>query len=96
MLIPNAEQAIIAPAKLRDYLLSPEESGGKAAFFARLGYTRANWERLAADLRQFHLTAEAEEVLPTDYGRKFVIGAPIDTPAGIRAEVLSVWMIDVG
>jgi hypothetical protein len=41
--LPNDEGAIIPPEKLRDYLLSPEESGGKAAFFARLGYTRANW-----------------------------------------------------
>jgi hypothetical protein len=85
--LPNAEQAIIAAAKLRDYLLSPEESGGKAAFFARLGYTRANWDRFAADLRQFHLTADAEEVTPTQYGRKFVIRAPMDTPAGVTAMV---------
>ena len=48
MLLPNADQAIIAPEKLRDYLLSVTHPVGKnkAVFFHALGYQAATWERL--------------------------------------------------
>ena len=95
MRLPNAERAIIAPEKLRDYLLSPERSGGKAAFFERLGYTRADWQRLESDFRA-SLTSEAEEVAPTQFGRKFVIRAALTGASGATEEVLSVWIIRAG
>jgi len=40
--LPNADQAFIDPAKLRDYLLSPTHPVGrfKAPFFAAMGYTQ--------------------------------------------------------
>ena len=41
MKLPNASGAIIEPAKLRDYLLSPAHPVGrfKAPFFVALGYS---------------------------------------------------------
>ena len=96
MRLPNPDQAIVPAMKLRDYLLSHAESGGKAAFFGRLGYTVDNWERLAGDLRLYHLTADAEEVAPTKYGRKFVIPVPLTGPSGVTEIVLSVWIIRLG
>lgn len=45
MKLPERDRAIIDAEKLRDYLLSPSHPVGrfKAAFFASLGYTQANW-----------------------------------------------------
>lgn len=61
MLLPKADEAVIDPAKIRDYLLSPEHPVGrfKARFFAALGFRRDRWEELASALRTQHLTQEA-------------------------------------
>jgi hypothetical protein len=46
--LPNADLAVVADAKVRDYLLSPSHPVGrfKSSFFAALGFTVANWEDL--------------------------------------------------
>jgi hypothetical protein len=51
--IPNADRAIIDPAKLHWYLISRSHPVGrfKAAFFLALGYSPEDWRRLEADLR---------------------------------------------
>jgi hypothetical protein len=96
--IPNADMAIIPVEKLRGYLLSPAHPGGgsKAKFFANLGYTEVSWVTLEADLRAQHLSLEADEVPPTEHGRKFTITGPLAGPVGKSAVVISVWMIDRG
>jgi hypothetical protein len=52
MKLPEAQRAVIAAAKIRDYLLSTSHPVGrfKAPFFASLGYTVADWQRLEKDL----------------------------------------------
>lgn len=98
MTLPKAHDAIIPAEKLRDYLLSPEHPVGrfKAAFFARLGYTRDDWAALEVDLRSQHLSLDAEEVEETPYGSKFIITGPIRGPSGVTATVISVWVIRRG
>lgn len=72
MPLPNAEDAIIEPRKVRDYLLSTTHPVGrhKAAFFERLGFSRADWGSLADALRDQALTGEAMELEASPYGRK--------------------------
>ncbi|MEX1253605.1 MAG: DUF6883 domain-containing protein [Dehalococcoidia bacterium] len=95
MKLPNADQAVIAPEKLRDYLLSPRHPVGrfKAAFFARLGYTEADWAQLDADLRTQHLALDAEEAEPSRYGRKFTIIGPLTGPENSTSVLVSIWVI---
>ncbi len=52
MKLPEAHRAVIAPAKLRDYLLSSSHPVGrfKVPFFASLGYTATDCQRLEQDL----------------------------------------------
>ena len=97
MKLPNADRAVIPPEKLRDYLLSTTHPVGrsKASFFEHLGYTRDDWARLDADLREQHLGQDAREVETTKYGRTFVIEAPLAGPLASRA-LVSVWMIRNG
>ena len=94
MLIPNADQAVIPAEKLRQYLLSRSHPVGrhKAAFFAGLGYTEAEWSRLESDLRIQHLDLNAEEVDATRYGRKFMITGTLNGPSA-SALLVSVWII---
>jgi hypothetical protein len=96
--IPNADQAVIAPEKLRDYLLSPAHPVGrfKAAFFAQLGYAQADWQTLAADLRSQHLSLPPEAGEATPFGRKYLIRGALTGPAGRRATVVSVWIVRSG
>ena len=97
MKLPNADRAIVPEAKLRDYLLSPwhREGKSKARLFRALGYSQDNWQQLEADIRAQHLTQDAIEVAPDDFGRRWRIEAPLRGPSG-SARIVTVWMIPTG
>ncbi len=96
--IPRADEALIEPPKLRDYLLSPSHPIGrfKAVFFRGLGYTQEEWQRLEQDLREQHLPQEAEVVGTSEHGTKYKIEAPLVGPNGKRVELISIWFIRKG
>lgn len=98
MQIPNADRAVIDPAKLQGYLLSRNHPVGrfKAAFFLTLGYSSENWRQLEADLRSQHLSKDATPEEPTPYGRKYAINATLVGPLSGSAEVVSVWVVRTG
>jgi hypothetical protein len=96
MRLPNAGDARIPESKLRNYLLDPNgNSPSKARLFAALGYTQANWELLAHDLREQHLVLDAQEGRPSPYGKVYEIVGELRGPKG-RARIMSVWMIETG
>jgi len=94
----NAEKARIDPRKLRDYVLDPKHSSGryKAAFFAQMGYTAANWQRLERDIREQHLPQSARVGQSSPYGRKYTITAPLQGPQGSARQVTTVWIFRPG
>ena len=77
MLLPNADQAVIDPAKLRDYLLSTSHPLGrfKAQFFGALGFSADRWQELESTIRTQHLTQEAESLPAMRSGQKYTIQA---------------------
>ena len=95
MLVPNPDQAVIKPAKIRDYLLSSRHPLGrfKAAFFQSLGYESDHWQQFAADLRKQHLGVEAELLPASPYGQKYLIRASLKGPSGQQAQVISIWIV---
>jgi|CXWL01.1.fsa_nt_gi hypothetical protein len=98
MKLPNAQSAEIAPAKLKDYLLNPDHrrGGTKARVLLSFGYRPEQWQRLADDLCESHLSAEVHAAHQTEYGRRFDIIAPLTTPDGRSLMLRSVWQIDTG
>jgi len=98
MKLPGADKAIIAPEKLRDYLLNPghRRGGPKARLLQSFGYRRDEWRRLDRDLRDQHLGCEVAQVLQGDYGVRYDIVGPIRTPCGRSLHVRSIWQIDTG
>ena len=98
MKIPNADKAIIAPEKIRDYLLNPlhRRGGPKAKFLMTLGYRAENWQQFEGDLREQHLGEDFAIATQTPYGVCYEILAPITSPTGRRARFCSVWQIDQG
>ena len=98
MKLPGAERAVIAPPKVRDYLLSISHPVGrfKAPFFASLGYTSANWRRLDENLRDLAVSGDTELGKDSPYGQKYEVRGTLKGPSGKSAEVLTVWIILFG
>jgi hypothetical protein len=95
MKLPEAQRAVIAPAKIRDYLLSTSHPVGrfKAPFFARLGYTVADWQRLEQDLLALADSGDADPGRESRYGQKYEIRGTLNGPSGKSASVLTVWIV---
>jgi len=93
--LPDYEKAIIDPSKIKNYILSPAHPVGrfKAAFFQSMGYTQGNWQQLLDDIRQYHLTGEAEPVEKTGYGQKYIIKSATKGPNGKIVLLRSVWIV---
>src|SRR5689334_3131082 len=72
MKLPEAQRAVIAPAKIQNYLLSTSHPIGrfKEPFFANLGYTVANWQKLEQDLLALAASGEAKPGRESPYGQK--------------------------
>ncbi len=102
MKLPNAENAVVDIAKLRDYCLNPSHPEGKhkaRVFLAKLGIGRNDAERLRQLILEGILTAEAPEQKPTAYGRRFVVNLQIEWSHGLvicLAMVRSAWIIRNG
>jgi hypothetical protein len=98
MKMPNADKAVIAAEKLRDYLLNLDHrrGGTKAKLLYSFGYRRADWRRLENDLRDQHLDQEVAQIIPGEYGMRYDIVAPIKTPHGRQLLVRTIWQIDTG
>ena len=95
MKLPEGQRAVIAAAKIRDYLLSTSHPVGrfKAPFFASLGYTVADWQRLEQDLLGLADSGDAESGRPSPYGQKYEIRGTLYGPSGRSASVLTVWIV---
>jgi len=98
MKLPNADRAIIAEDKLRTYLLNPDHrrGGSKAKMLLSMGYAAEAWQRLEADIRAFHVTAEVARQVDTAYGTRYEIVAPLPGVGGRPAAFRSVWQVDLG
>lgn len=93
--LPSRNCARIEPAKLTEYLLNPDhpEGAGKAAFFTRMGYTRANPSALERDLLQIARTGVATETIVTHYGTKYVVDGGAMSPNGRVFVIRTVWLM---
>ena len=98
MSLPNADRAIVDPAKIRDYLLSASHPVGrfKAAFFFSLGYSEDRWEVLRDHVLALARTGIALPGRPSPYGRKFDLDGILTGPSGRSAAVRMVWMLRIG
>jgi|SRR5690242_14578411 hypothetical protein len=98
MSLPNADRAVIDPAKVRDYLLAAAHPVGrfKARFFFALGYAAEQWERLRDDILILARTGAVSSETAIAYGRKFEVDGILAGPTGRSATVRSIWIIRTG
>lgn len=96
MAIPNAEQAIAATDKVRDYLLNLEhpDGGSKAVWFHSLGYTRDQWQLLADDLLAIARGCDKFDTETNRFGVKYKAAGLVGRPNHRPANVLTVWIVE--
>ena len=97
MKLPLAHLAVIAEAKLVDYLLSPVHRRGKskAAFFTAHGFSREHWVELAEALLKHALDHEIATHQETLFGTRYVIDGALRSPSGQDLQVRAAWFIAV-
>ena len=96
MNLPFAHRLRIDQSKIVGYLLSHSSGQGKAAFFLGFGFRPENWVALADAL-----TAQAQGnpvVAQVDslYGTRYSVDGDLETPAGRRPRVRTVWILERG
>lgn len=98
MRLPNAENAIIPPSKLTDYLLSAAHprGRGKALFFRSFGFGHMNPGLLEQALLKHVLTHDVVGTHHSTRGVKYEVEGPLPAPDGRAPMVRSVWIIVSG
>jgi len=96
MPFPDAENAIVAEEKIREYLLNPSHpvGGSKAIWFASIGYTLDNWQELTGDLLRLARTADNFVAKWSPFGVKYEVSGEIGRPGHRPAVVVSIWIVD--
>jgi hypothetical protein len=98
MKLPNIERAVVPGRKITHYLLSATHRDGrhKAEFFCSFGFKLEAWEELATALLNHARNHEIVEIVPTPFGRNFVIKGALPAPDGRAPNVRAVWFIANG
>jgi hypothetical protein len=98
MKLPNASQLIVERKKILDYLLNPLHRYGAAEerFFAAFGFRVDTWEILAEALREHGRPYKILRMQETGSGPRYIVEGELNTPAGRRPHVRSVWQFDDG
>jgi hypothetical protein len=98
MNLPNAEDAVIDPAKVCDYLLSAAHPVGrfKATFFVSLGYVHEGWEVLRDDILAIARTAQVTSEQASSHGRMFQVDGILLGPSGRSAAIRTAWIVRAG
>lgn len=96
--LPFSANACVEQRKITDYLLAFDhpEGAAKARFFARFGFTVAQWEVLADALIIQARANPVGSMSESKYGVKYQIDGPLPCPDGRSPVIRSVWIIDKG
>src|SRR5437764_7602804 len=98
MKLPNAAQAVVDIAKLRDYSLNPAHDVGKhkaRVFLSALGLTSSDADWLREQLLTAAQTGDAVSGTPSPFGETYVMDAVI-SHAGQSAIVRTAWIVEYG
>ncbi|MBI3580972.1 MAG: hypothetical protein HY098_02670 [Nitrospinae bacterium] len=97
MKIPGFNRASVEKNKVAGYLLSVAHPIGKhkARFFQQFGFSLERVELLKEALEK-HATYDFIKAEKTDFGVRYIIDAPLESPDGRNPEVRSVWFVEKG
>jgi hypothetical protein len=98
MKLPNSHLAIVEREKITEYLLNAThpDNGGKALFFAGIGFWRAGWRALANALLKLAQENEVVVSVESSHGIKYIVDGALITPSGKSPTVRTIWIVDEG
>lgn len=96
MYLPGLEYAVVDMRKIIEYLLSEENSEGKAVFFKAFGFRTSEWEVLSTALREHAAKYPVAQSATNQHGTKYIIEGEIQAPDGRMPRIRVVWIIDQG
>jgi hypothetical protein len=93
--VPACDRAIIDPAKIQRYFLSPTHPVGrlKARFFGRFGFDAGNPDALIWALLSHVRDNPIATTEASSFETKYRIEGPLPSPDGRNPRVGTVWMI---
>jgi hypothetical protein len=96
MRVPNLDAAVVSQSKILDYLLQPSHpvGGPKARFFLRFGFLRERWFELANAIVDHARQNDVTLVERSEYGTRYVVDGPLQSPSGTALNVRAAWYID--
>ena len=96
MKLPHAEHARVDREKVTEYLLCASHPDGKskAEFFTRFGFRLERWAILSEALLLHGTTHDVVSDLTSEYGTRYVVDGPLETPDGRNPRVRTVWIIE--
>ena len=86
--------AVIAKAKVVNYLLARRRENDKSEFLAQAGYSATQANQLVEDIRRQLLPMDAEHEETTEYGDTYRICGTLTGPNGRALRVVSIWMTE--
>jgi filamentous hemagglutinin len=96
--VPNAANAVVAPAKVRDYLLFRDhpDNDGKADFFALFGFFRERWSELQTALMTHPGSNDVVRVVPAGDGMRYRVRCNLISPYGRDPCITTIWAVETG
>lgn len=91
--VPNADRAIIAPARLECLLV---KNAGKAKFFRLFGFDPTQPRELERALRWHVRNRHYHSDLPTAHGVKYEVRCSAPSPDRRDPCIVTVWIVDAG
>ena len=98
MLLPNADQAVVALEKVTEYLLSHTHPTGKhkARFFVAIGFSPDIPSALQEALLNHARTHPVWNEEATPFGIKYIVEGALAAPNGSTPSVRVVWILESG
>ena len=96
MKLPYRNNSYVPRKKLTDYLLSETHPVGrlKAKFFTSIGFDLTNVTKLEQSLLNIAYDQDIKEVIPSQYGKKYIIDGKLQSPAGNTIRIRTVWILE--
>jgi hypothetical protein len=94
--LDRAAEAVVDEAKVRRYLLAADhpQNGGKAAYFAALGFSDDAWIGLQSALVRHSPENPVIQSIASVHGEKHVVHCTLRSPDGRNPCITTVWIVE--
>lgn len=94
--LARAAEAVVAPEKVRDYLLASGHPGnrGKAGFFLHFGFRPDRWHELLVALQAHPFRNDVDRIVQVESQLRVRVRCSLTSPDGRHPCITTVWAIE--